>query len=204
MDIVVLFWGIHKSGKHGDSLCPNIHAQPIWIVCTQLCEMTWYYYLLYHFLCRLCFLSTVLEHADPGISWKNVKIVSLQHLFSISWGMGLQCEHSHQGGTASPSTVEPCCWPDWLPSPPSETPSCDCTLASPDMSSSFPSSRSPVFSSKSSSAILRFHCGILQSIWRGVNLECIDAYAVLKWANNTKLHVFATKHKANTYCTVNN
>jgi hypothetical protein len=67
------------------------------------------------------------------------------------------------------------------------------------MSSSFPSSRSPVFSSKSSSAILRFHCGILQSIWRGVNLVCIDAYAVLKWANDTKLHVFSTKHKANTY-----
>jgi hypothetical protein len=33
----------------------------------------------------------------------------------------------------------------------------------------------------------------------GVNLECIDAYAVLEWANDTKLHVFATKHKANTY-----
>jgi hypothetical protein len=47
--------------------------------------------------------------------------------------------------------------------------------------------------------ILGFHCGILQSIWRGVNLECIDAYAVLEWANDTKLHVFATKHKANTY-----
>jgi hypothetical protein len=47
--------------------------------------------------------------------------------------------------------------------------------------------------------ILGFHCGILQSIWLGVNLECIDAYAVLEWANDTKLHVFATKHKANTY-----
>jgi hypothetical protein len=33
----------------------------------------------------------------------------------------------------------------------------------------------------------------------GVNLKCIDAYAVLEWANDTKLHVFATKHKANTY-----
>jgi hypothetical protein len=47
--------------------------------------------------------------------------------------------------------------------------------------------------------IIGFHCGILQSIWRGVNLECIHAYAVLEWANDTKLHVFATKHKANTY-----
>jgi hypothetical protein len=47
--------------------------------------------------------------------------------------------------------------------------------------------------------ILRFHYGILQWIWRGVNLKCIDAYAVLEWANDTKLHVFATKHKANTY-----
>jgi hypothetical protein len=32
-----------------------------------------------------------------------------------------------------------------------------------------------------------------------VNLKCIDAYAVLEWANDTKLHVFSTKHKANTY-----
>jgi hypothetical protein len=47
--------------------------------------------------------------------------------------------------------------------------------------------------------ILGFHCGILQSIWRGVNLECIDEYAVVESANDTKLHVFATKHKANTY-----
>jgi hypothetical protein len=47
--------------------------------------------------------------------------------------------------------------------------------------------------------ILGFHYGILQWIWRGVNLKCIDAYAVLEWANDTKLHVFATKHKANTY-----
>jgi hypothetical protein len=36
-------------------------------------------------------------------------------------------------------------------------------------------------------------------IWQGVNLKCIDAYAVLEWANDTKSHVFATKHKANTY-----
>ena len=42
----------------------------------------------------------------------------------------------------------------------------------------------------------------MQLVWVGVNLDCIDAYAVLKlyaWANDIKLHVFATKHKANTY-----
>jgi hypothetical protein len=34
----------------------------------------------------------------------------------------------------------------------------------------------------------------------GVNLKCIDAYAVLEWENDTKFHVLsiATKHKANT------
>jgi hypothetical protein len=32
----------------------------------------------------------------------------------------------------------------------------------------------------------------------GVNLKCIDAYAVLEWENDTKFHVFVTKHKANT------
>ena len=32
----------------------------------------------------------------------------------------------------------------------------------------------------------------------GVNLKCIDVYAVLEWENDTKFHVFATKHKANT------
>ena len=37
------------------------------------------------------------------------------------------------------------------------------------------------------------------TFWWGVNLKCIDAYAVLEWANDMKLHVFATKHKANTY-----
>jgi hypothetical protein len=37
------------------------------------------------------------------------------------------------------------------------------------------------------------------TFWRGVNLKCFDAYAVLEWANYMKLHVFATKHKANTY-----
>jgi hypothetical protein len=42
----------------------------------------------------------------------------------------------------------------------------------------------------------------MQWIWQGVNLKCIDAgidaYAVLEWENDTKFHVFATKHKANT------
>jgi hypothetical protein len=46
--------------------------------------------------------------------------------------------------------------------------------------------------------IFGFHYGVMQWIWRGVNLKCIDAYAVLEWENDTKFHVFATKHKANT------
>jgi hypothetical protein len=41
--------------------------------------------------------------------------------------------------------------------------------------------------------------GFTMAFCRGVNLKCIDAYAVLEWANDTKFHVFATKHKANTY-----
>ena len=40
----------------------------------------------------------------------------------------------------------------------------------------------------------------MQWIWVGVNLNCIDVYAVLEKANDGKLHVFATKHEANTYC----
>jgi hypothetical protein len=40
--------------------------------------------------------------------------------------------------------------------------------------------------------------GFTMVFCRGVNLKCIDAYAVLEWANDTKLHIFATKHKANT------
>ncbi len=32
-----------------------------------------------------------------------------------------------------------------------------------------------------------------------VNRNCIDVYAVLERANDRKLHVFATKHEANTY-----
>ena len=32
-----------------------------------------------------------------------------------------------------------------------------------------------------------------------VNFNCIDVYAVLERANDRKLHVFATKHEANTY-----
>ena len=33
----------------------------------------------------------------------------------------------------------------------------------------------------------------------GVNLNSIDVYAVMDSANDMKLHVFDTKHKANTY-----
>ncbi len=33
----------------------------------------------------------------------------------------------------------------------------------------------------------------------GVNVNCIDVYAVLERANDRKLHIFATKHEANTY-----
>ena len=33
----------------------------------------------------------------------------------------------------------------------------------------------------------------------GANLSCIDAYAVVESANVVKLHVFAAKHKFNTY-----
>ena len=33
----------------------------------------------------------------------------------------------------------------------------------------------------------------------GVNLNCIDAYAVVDLANNMKSHDLATKHKTNTY-----
>ena len=33
----------------------------------------------------------------------------------------------------------------------------------------------------------------------GVNLGCFNAYAEVEWANDMKLHVFATKHKTNTY-----
>ena len=36
-------------------------------------------------------------------------------------------------------------------------------------------------------------------IWFGVNLICIDVYAVVERVNDMKLHVFATKHKVNTY-----
>jgi hypothetical protein len=46
--------------------------------------------------------------------------------------------------------------------------------------------------------ILGFHYSIMQWIWQGLNQKCIDASAVLEWANDTKLHIFATKHKANT------
>ena len=39
----------------------------------------------------------------------------------------------------------------------------------------------------------------MKQIWVGVNLNCIDVYAVLERANDKKLHVIATKHEANTY-----
>ena len=47
--------------------------------------------------------------------------------------------------------------------------------------------------------ILGFHYANMRYIYVGVNLNCIDVYAVLERANNRKLHVFATKHEANTY-----
>jgi hypothetical protein len=46
--------------------------------------------------------------------------------------------------------------------------------------------------------ILGIYYGIMQWIWHGVNLKCTDAYAILEWENDTKFHVFATKHKVNT------
>ena len=45
--------------------------------------------------------------------------------------------------------------------------------------------------------IVGSHYTIMHWIWVGVNLDCIDAYAVLEWANDMKLYVFASKHKAN-------
>jgi hypothetical protein len=41
-------------------------------------------------------------------------------------------------------------------------------------------------------------CSESESVWQGINLKCIDAYAVLEWENDMKFHVFATEHKANT------
>ena len=32
----------------------------------------------------------------------------------------------------------------------------------------------------------------MQWVWKEVNFNCVDVYAVLEWANDTKLHVFAT------------
>ena len=43
------------------------------------------------------------------------------------------------------------------------------------------------------------HYTIMQWIRVGINVSCIDAYAVVEWANDVKLHIFATKHKTNTY-----
>ena len=47
--------------------------------------------------------------------------------------------------------------------------------------------------------ILGFHYTIMQWIRVGVNLGCIDAYAIPEWMRNMKLYLFATKHKVNTY-----
>ena len=49
------------------------------------------------------------------------------------------------------------------------------------------------------SLFLRFYCAILQWIWVGFNLNCIDVYAVLEGVSYTKLYVFNTNHKTNTY-----
>ena len=47
--------------------------------------------------------------------------------------------------------------------------------------------------------MLGFHYTIMQWIWVGVNFGCIGAYAWPERANNMKLYIFATKHKAHTY-----
>ena len=39
----------------------------------------------------------------------------------------------------------------------------------------------------------------MQWIWVGINVGCIDAYAVVERASDMQLHVFVTKHKTNTY-----
>ena len=48
------------------------------------------------------------------------------------------------------------------------------------------------------------YCSWVSLYHNAVNLSegqsrYFDAYAVVEWANDMKLHVFATKHKANTY-----
>ena len=48
--------------------------------------------------------------------------------------------------------------------------------------------------------IYGFHYATMQGIWVEVNLNYIDPYAVLESSNNAKIHVLASKHKANTYC----
>ena len=45
--------------------------------------------------------------------------------------------------------------------------------------------------------ILGFHYTIMQWIWVGVNLSWIYAYAVVEWANDMKLDVFAIQNKTN-------
>ena len=43
--------------------------------------------------------------------------------------------------------------------------------------------------------ILGFHYTIMQWIWVGVNLSWIYPYAVVEWANDMKLDVFADQNK---------
>jgi hypothetical protein len=55
-------------------------------------------------------------------------------------------------------------------------------------------------------AILGFHYSIMQWIWQGVNLKCIDACAALEWENDTKFHVLPPNtrliHKTNNRLTL--
>ena len=53
-------------------------------------------------------------------------------------------------------------------------------------------------SNSTTAFILGFHYTIMPWIWVGINLGCIDAYPVLEWANDMKLHIFTTNHKVNT------
>ena len=42
------------------------------------------------------------------------------------------------------------------------------------------------------SGILDSHYTIMQWIWVGVNISCIDTYAVVKWANDIKSWFYVT------------
>ena len=39
---------------------------------------------------------------------------------------------------------------------------------------------------------------IMQCTWVRVNLNCTDSHAILELANDMKMHIFTTQHKANT------